>query len=81
MEVRNVRHDNIVSTSRESLEKFMLVRDRTAHMLRICVKILTITFGSILQMKIRRIKTDSNDMTLSIPSAILPGLNENSKLR
>lgn len=35
----------------------------------------TITFGSILQMKIRRIKPDSDDMTLAIPSAILPGLN------
>lgn len=35
----------------------------------------TITFGSILLMKIRRIKPDSDDMTLAIPSAILPGLN------
>ena len=33
----------------------------------------TITFGSILLMKIRRIKKDSDDMTLAIPSAILPG--------
>ena len=35
----------------------------------------TITFGSILMMRIRKIKSDSNDSTLSIPSAILPGLN------
>ncbi len=35
----------------------------------------TITFGSILLMKIRKIKKDSRDMTLAIPSAILPGLN------
>jgi hypothetical protein len=35
----------------------------------------TITFGSILMMRIRKIKPDSNDCTLSIPSAILPGLN------
>lgn len=35
----------------------------------------TITYGSILLMKIRKIKPDSDDMTLAIPSAILPGLN------
>lgn len=35
----------------------------------------TITFGSILMMKIRAVKKDSNDMSLAIPSAILPGLN------
>lgn len=35
----------------------------------------TITFGSILQMKIRRVKKDADDVTLAIPSAILPGLN------
>lgn len=35
----------------------------------------TITFGSILMMKIRKIKKDSDDVTLAIPSAILPGLN------
>lgn len=35
----------------------------------------TITFGSILLMKIRRVKKDSDDTTLAIPSAILPGLN------
>jgi len=35
----------------------------------------TITFGSILMMKIRRVKPDSDDVTLAIPSAILPGLN------
>lgn len=34
----------------------------------------TITFGSILLMKIRRIKPDSDDVTLAIPSSILPGL-------
>lgn len=33
----------------------------------------TITFGSILMMKIRKIKKDSDDVTLAIPSAILPG--------
>jgi len=35
----------------------------------------TITFGSILLMKIRKVKTDNNDLTLSIPSSILKGLN------
>lgn len=35
----------------------------------------TITYGSILLMKIRRIKPDPNDVTLAIPSAILPSLN------
>ena len=35
----------------------------------------TITVGSILMMKIRNIKEDSNDLSLAIPSAILPGLN------
>ena len=33
----------------------------------------TITLGSILLMKIRKVKSDPNDVTLSIPSAILPG--------
>lgn len=33
----------------------------------------TITFGSILLMRIRKVKPDSDDLTLSIPSAILPG--------
>lgn len=35
----------------------------------------TITFGSILLMKIRKVKKDSDDLTLAVPSAILPGLN------
>lgn len=35
----------------------------------------TITFGSILLMRVRRIKPDAEDYTLAIPSAILPGLN------
>lgn len=35
----------------------------------------TITFGSILMMKIRKVKPDSDDVSLAIPSAILPGLN------
>ena len=34
----------------------------------------TITYGSILEMKIRRVKRDSDDLTISLPSAILPGL-------
>lgn len=34
----------------------------------------TITFGSILLMKIRKVKKDSSDTCLAIPSAILPGL-------
>lgn len=38
------------------------------------MKIMTITFGSILKMKIRNVKTDSQDYTLAIPSGILPGL-------
>nr|DAR07855.1 MAG TPA: hypothetical protein [Caudoviricetes sp.] len=33
----------------------------------------TITYGSILKMKIRRVKNDPDDLTLSLPSAILPG--------
>lgn len=35
----------------------------------------TITYGSILMMKIRSVKPDPEDVTLAIPSAILPGLN------
>lgn len=35
----------------------------------------TITYGSILMMKVRKVKQDPNDLSLSIPSAILPGLN------
>ena len=35
----------------------------------------TITFGSILLMKIRAVKRDSDDLCLAIPSSILPGLN------
>lgn len=35
----------------------------------------TITYGSILLMKIRRVKRDPHDLTLAIPSAVLPGLN------
>lgn len=34
----------------------------------------TITFGSILLMKVRAVKRDPNDVTLAIQSAILPGL-------
>ncbi len=33
----------------------------------------TITYGSILKMKIRKVKPDADDWTLAIPSAILPG--------
>lgn len=33
----------------------------------------TITFGSILEMRIRKVKKDPYDLTLSLPSAILPG--------
>lgn len=36
----------------------------------------TITFGSILKMNIRNVKADPSDYSLSIPSGILPGLNE-----
>lgn len=35
----------------------------------------TLNVGSILLMKIRKVKPDAEDYTLSIPSAILPGLN------
>lgn len=35
----------------------------------------TLTYGSILLMTIRKVKPDSNDLSLSIPSAILPSLN------
>ena len=38
----------------------------------------TITYGSILEMRIRKVKEDADDWTLSIPSAILPGLNADS---
>ena len=41
----------------------------------IYVKTTTITYGSILMMKVRKVKKDPNDLSLSIPSAILPGLN------
>lgn len=34
----------------------------------------TITFGSILKMKVRKVKKDSKDYSMAIPSAILPGL-------
>nr|DAR89249.1 MAG TPA: hypothetical protein [Caudoviricetes sp.] len=34
---------------------------------------MTITFGSILEMRIRKVKKDPYDLTLSLPSAILPG--------
>ena len=36
---------------------------------------MTITVGSILKMKVRNVKRDPNDLSLAIPSAILPGLN------
>lgn len=39
----------------------------------------TITFGSILLMKIRKVKKDSDDLTLAIPSAILPGLKSSAQ--
>ena len=39
---------------------------------------MTITYGSILEMRIRKVKEDADDWTLSIPSAILPGLNADS---
>jgi hypothetical protein len=35
----------------------------------------TITLGSILLMRIRRVKPDPKDVTLSMPSAVLPALN------
>jgi DNA-directed RNA polymerase beta' subunit len=35
----------------------------------------TLSPGSIIEMKIRRIKEDGDDVTLSLPSAILPPLN------
>ena len=53
--------------------KVVAVHKRTVLELRSSMKIMTITFGSILLMKIRRIKKDANDVTLAIPSAILPG--------
>jgi hypothetical protein len=43
--------------------------------IRYDLPITTITFGSILKMKIRDVKKDSSDYSLAIPSAILPGLN------
>ena len=42
--------------------------------IRYDLPITTITFGSILKMKIRDVKKDSSDYSLAIPSAILPGL-------
>jgi len=38
----------------------------------------TLNVGSILLMKIRKVKPDAEDYTLSIPSAILPGLTNKS---
>lgn len=38
-------------------------------------KIMTITYGSILLMKIRKVHRDPHNMCLAIPSAVLPGLN------
>ena len=40
----------------------------------------TITFGSIILMNIRRVKPDASDVTLAIPSAILPGLRSRSSI-
>lgn len=60
---------DMIYASREILEKFI----RELHSVANCVKALTITFGSILLMKIRKVKIDSDDVTLAIPSAILPG--------
>ena len=39
----------------------------------------TIVFGSILLMKIRKVKKDSDDLTLAVPSAILPGLKSKAQ--
>lgn len=40
----------------------------------------TLTYGSILLMKIRNVKKDPDDMTLAIGSSILPGLNADSMI-
>ena len=48
-----------------------LIRDRELKL--IINRNPTLTFGSILLMKIRKVKEDAEDYTLSIPSAILPG--------
>ena len=40
---------------------------------------MTIVFGSILLMKIRKVKKDSDDLTLAVPSAILPGLKSKAQ--
>jgi len=37
---------------------------------------MTLTWGSILKMKIRSIKANSDDVSLAIPSSILVGLNK-----
>ena len=39
----------------------------------------TIVFGSILLMTIRKVKKDSDDLTLAVPSAILPGLKSTAQ--
>lgn len=60
---------DIVSSFREILKKFIRELRRVATF----VKTMTITFGSILMMNIRKVKPDSDDTCLAIPSAILPG--------
>ncbi|MDE6851626.1 MAG: hypothetical protein K2J67_03945, partial [Lachnospiraceae bacterium] len=67
-------NSDIVSTSRETLEKFISNSFENCICI-IYVKTTTITYGSILMMKVRKVKKDPNDLSLSIPSAILPGLN------
>lgn len=43
------------------------------------MKIMTITFGSILKMKIRNVMPDSQNHTMAIPSGILPGLKKSTQ--
>jgi hypothetical protein len=51
----------------------MIIKEYKPHL--ILNRNPTITYGSILKMKIRRIKPDPDDVTIAIPSAVLPGLN------
>lgn len=72
-------NSDIVSTSRETLEKFISNSFENCICI-IYVKTTTITYGSILMMKVRKVKKDPNDLSLSIPSAILPGLRVSSSI-
>lgn len=59
----------------ETIYECMLHLLETKHLKVIINRNPTLNFYSILLMDIRTVKKDFNDFTLSLPSAILPGLN------